>query len=174
MVQIKTKDGIKYVVNEGTWKTFIQDHCIPYREYLEYTIRKVLGQSFADYNDYQDFKKKGKAQSIGDHHRPEHLRFKMCGQRDSDGGIEENREIFRLFNLPITLRSSYDYEEYNPNDYGNIFIFHKGTPILFRRGASGELMEVAKYGGWGTVEILVELMSLFAADKASKEEVLVY
>ncbi|MEJ7679914.1 MAG: hypothetical protein WKG06_19060 [Segetibacter sp.] len=94
----------------------------------------------------------------------------MCGQRDSDGGIEENREIFKLFNLPITLGSSYSYEEYDPNEYGNIFIFHKGTPILFQRNTNGELVEIQQYGGYGTVEILIELINRFSLRDIVQDE----
>lgn len=94
----------------------------------------------------------------------------MCGQRDSDGGIEENREIFKLFNLPVTLRSSYNYKEYDPNKHGNIFIFHKGSPILFERKATGELVEIQQYNGYGTVEILVDLINRFSIRDIIQEE----
>lgn len=167
MTKIEFKDGTKLVVDSDKLRNFFIENGIPYKDYLEYVVRKKLGQNLNSYADYVTFKK---SRAADFENKPEHLRFEMCGQRDSDGGIEENREIFKLFNLPITLGSSYSYEEYDPNEYGNIFIFHKGTPILFQRNTNGELVEIQQYGGYGTVEILIELINRFSLRDIVQDE----
>lgn len=167
MTQIEFKDGTKFIVDSDKLRNFLIENGTPYKDYLEYIVRKKLGQPLNSFVDYVNFKNSRKDNPDVE---TEHLRFQMCGQRDSDGGIDENRQIFKLFNLPITLRASNDYEDYNPNEYGNIFIFHKGTPILFQRSLNGELMEIEQYGGYGTVEILVLLITKFSLSDVVQDE----
>ena len=167
MTKVEFKDGTRFVVDSDKLRNFFIENGIPYKDYLEYFVRRKLGQKLGSYADFVTFKQ-NRTDNYED--KPEHLRLEMCGQRDGDGGIEENREIFALFNLPITLRSSYDYEGYNPSEFGNIFIFHKGSPILFQRKESGELVEIQQYNGYGTVEILVELINKFSLRDILQDE----
>ena len=173
MLNIEFKDGTKFVVQKEKLNDFVSQNAIPYKEYLEFIVRQKLGQKFDDYNDYKAFKisqeKDGYKAS-----KSEHLRFEMRGQRDDDGGINENIDIFNLFNLPITLKWANNEDDAQEGDYKNLFTFHKGTPVLFERKSKSEVVEVAEYGGWGTVEILIELITKFGVDVIPKTTVKIY
>lgn len=128
------------------------------KDYTEYIVRRKLGQHLLSFDDYLSFKKE-RSDDFDD--KPNHLRLNMTGQRDSDGGIYQNQAIFKMFNLPITIKwSNYEYD-YDSNDFGNLFIFHKGTPTLFQRMEYGGVVEIATYNGYGTVDILVDLIHRF-------------
>lgn len=167
MTKIQFTDGTTLVVDSDTLRIFLIENGIPYKDYVEYVVRKRLGQKLESYGDFVIFKRDRKDENSD---KPEHLRFDMGGQRDGEGGMKENKAIFRLFNLPVTLRSSYDYEDKRPGEHSNIFIFHKGSPMLFERKKDGYLAEVKEYGGYGTVEILVELINRFAAHDIIENE----
>jgi hypothetical protein len=166
MTTMEFKDGIKFVIDSDELRKFFIENGIPYKDYLEFIVRKKLGQNLNTYADYNLFKQNRKESDD----KPDHLRFDMRGQRDDDGGLEENKQIFRLFDLPITVKNSYGYEEHDSRDFGNIFIFHKGTPILYQRLSTGELQEKKQYGGWTTVDLLVELIDQFSPKDFLQEE----
>jgi len=89
----------------------------------------------------------------------------MCGQRDSDGDKMKIVRYLGFLNLPIYFKVFVmTMKIYNPNEHGNIFYFHKGCPILYQKNPNGELAEIKQYNGWGTVEILVELINNFCPE----------
>lgn len=131
---------------------------------LEYCIRKKLGQDFADYNDFITFKKNDNSND----ERPKHLRFEFNVQDegDDDGG---NEKIIQLFNLPVHARPSSEWNVTQKDKYDHYITFHKGTPQLTAQPllAIRENFQdanhkvVTQYGGWGTVEIVADLIERF-------------
>ncbi len=109
MTKVEFKDGTRFVVDSDKLRNFFIENGIPYKDYLEYFVRRKLGQKLGSYADFVTFKQ-NRTDNYED--KPEHLRLEMCGQRDGDGGIEENREIFALFNLPIKIFFKMNLESY--------------------------------------------------------------
>ncbi|MEJ7679915.1 MAG: hypothetical protein WKG06_19065 [Segetibacter sp.] len=57
MTKIEFKDGTKLVVDSDKLRNFFIENGIPYKDYLEYVVRKKLGQNLNSYADYVTFKK---------------------------------------------------------------------------------------------------------------------
>jgi hypothetical protein len=103
---------------------------------LEYMVRQILGQSFRNFLDFLHRDK-----SV----RSEHKRFDMSGNY----GFVENQKILDLFELPIST------EENTDKKY--LLVFYKGVPSLYEKKSSRIYVE-RDYAGWGTVEIIIDLI----------------
>lgn len=111
---------------------------------VEHKIRYALGQRLTTFDGLENT-------------RPEHLRFDMSGDRDSNESYYHNLSIFKLFNFPLYLDLSYNTENLPINRiYKHSFIFHKGTPTLCENGAG-----IHDFAGDGTVDILILLTYFF-------------
>jgi len=119
---------------------------------VEAFVRKTLGQDLS--KEY-----------LPDE-QPEHLRFDMSGNRDSNEGDIANEKIWALFeklNYHLDIRSSYNDDRPASADF--VFTFHKGHGYLYRVDEkSGKWRNnlVESYGGIGTVEILTDLLLRFS------------
>jgi hypothetical protein len=111
-------------------------------EEIEHKIRYALGQRLTTFTA-------GK--------KPEHLRFEMAGDRDDDTGYYMNLSVFGYFNFPLYLDLSYNNKNIViQKSFDHSFVFHKGTGTLYKKGK-----EVASFGGYGTIDILILLVYYF-------------
>jgi hypothetical protein len=111
------------------------------------------------------------SKELKDGERPDHLRFYMGGNRDSNEGDIENLNIWALFpelHYYVTPKSSYRDSGDNFVNTEYSFIFHKGHGYLYKTNSDGTINndnEVESYGGHGTVEILTDLLLRFSIYK---------
>jgi hypothetical protein len=125
---------------------------------IETIVRLLLGQT--------DFSAR-----LDDNQRPEHLRFDMGGNRDDDEGEDANVKIWKIFypffGHKLSIRRSYRDERPLATQY--VFTFHKGGGYLNevihnKEDGNGYDEEVMSYYGYGTVEILTDLIARFCPD----------
>ena len=121
---------------------------------VEQYVRKTLGQDLT--------------KVLLDGERSEHLRFNMSGNRDSDIGEIHNEQIWNLFTeefqYNLTIKRSYGDPDPLHADTKYVFIFHKGNGELYYVGINNLIDEepIETYGGYGTVEILTDLILRFS------------
>lgn len=126
---------------------------------IETMVRLILGQT--------DF-----SATLDENQRPKHLRFDMSGNRDDEEGEDANVEIWKkfypFFGHKLSIRRSYNDERSVATEY--IFTFHKGCGTLYQlildkeKPNIGYEEEVESYCGYGTVEILTDLIIRFAGE----------
>mgnify|MGYP006266261901 CR=1 FL=1 len=103
--------------------------------------------------------------------KPEHLRFDMSGNRDDEEGEDANVEIWKkfypFFGNKISIRRSYGDQRPVPTQY--VFTFHKGggylNEIIYDEQSGTHYEdEIMGYYGYGTVEILTDLIARFCLE----------
>jgi hypothetical protein len=128
-------------------------------EKIETIVRLILGQ--------RNF-----GAMLGEN-RPEHLRFSMSGNRDGNEGEDANVEIWKkfynFFGHKVSIRRSYNDKRPVATEY--VFTFHKGCGYLKQIVIDEETGKAyfddeneISYGGYGTVDILTDLIVRFIGE----------
>jgi hypothetical protein len=128
-------------------------------ERIETIVRVMLGQ--------RNF-----GAMLGDD-KPEHLRFGMGGDEHDDEGEDENVKIWKkfypFFGHKVSIRGSHDNERPLATEY--VFTFHEGCGylkqiIIDEESGRGYYYDddVISYCGYGTVDILTDLIVRFAGE----------